>query len=231
MGRTNAGTPMDADGWADVLVDIAKLQLDQAGGANDMNADSKGVTQEVTEYGFPLTINNLSEFTNNPAAITQIKNNLRLTPGLCHVSRVANYTFVSSTDTIIFDKVVDDAASTYNTTTGVFVAPVAGLYTISVFARFDFPATAANVRYNPKCYWELYKNSTFQYIAEYETDMTFGSASTGHDLKITLPLTLPLRLAQGDRITTAGASCLELISSNWGQLHRQSFFTATWIPQ
>jgi hypothetical protein len=82
MGRTNAGTPMDADGWADVLVDIAKLQLDQAGGANDMNADSKGVTQEVTEYGFPLTINNLSEFTDNPAAIQQIRSNLQIPSGL-----------------------------------------------------------------------------------------------------------------------------------------------------
>jgi hypothetical protein len=228
---TNPGTPFDADGWADALTDIRKLGLRASGGSNDMNADSKGVSQEVSEYGFPLIVNNLSEYVNNPTAITQIKNNLRLTPGLCHVSRVANYTFVSSSDTLIFDKVVDDAASAYNTTTGVFVAPVAGLYTFSCLVKIDFGASAANVNYNPIAYWSLSKNGTFQYQAEYESEMTFGSASTGHDMIVTLPMTLPLRLAQGDRIIAGSASAVENVSGNWGQMSRQSFFTATWIPQ
>lgn len=46
---TNPGTPMDKDGWADVLSDIRRLYLMIEGGANDLNANTVEANQEPKE--------------------------------------------------------------------------------------------------------------------------------------------------------------------------------------
>lgn len=81
MPLSNPGSEFNEDGWADVIADIRKLYLMMAGKSNDMNADSKGVSQDVTEIGFPLIANNLSEF-NTPEAIRQARQNLQIPVGL-----------------------------------------------------------------------------------------------------------------------------------------------------
>ncbi len=79
---SNPGTLFNEDGFGDVIADIRKLYLMMGGTSNDMNAASKGVDQSVSEIGFPLLTNNLSEYANNPAAITQIRNTLGIPAGL-----------------------------------------------------------------------------------------------------------------------------------------------------
>jgi len=81
MPLTNPGTPFDEDGHADILADIRKLYLMMGGKSNDMNADSKGVSQDVTEIGFPLIVNNLAEF-NTPEAVQAARKNLQIPVGL-----------------------------------------------------------------------------------------------------------------------------------------------------
>lgn len=55
MGLTNPGTPMDEDGWADVLSDIRKLFLLAAGGGNDTNNSTTNADQVADEFK-PITI-------------------------------------------------------------------------------------------------------------------------------------------------------------------------------
>jgi flavoprotein len=51
MPLSNPGTPMDEDGWADVLSDIRKLYLQINGGGNDLNNTTQDVTQVSDEFG------------------------------------------------------------------------------------------------------------------------------------------------------------------------------------
>ena len=86
MKLTNRGTPMDEDGHGDMLTDIDSLFLMMGGKSNDMNAASKGVDQSVSEIGFPLIANNLSEYAGNPAAIQQIRTTLGVPAGITGLS-------------------------------------------------------------------------------------------------------------------------------------------------
>ena len=51
MPLSNPGTPMDEDGWADVLTDIRKLFLAINGGGNDLNQKTEEVSQVSDEFG------------------------------------------------------------------------------------------------------------------------------------------------------------------------------------
>lgn len=50
MPLTNPGTSFDEDGWADALTDIRKLFQIIEGGGNDLNAQTKEVTQVSDQY-------------------------------------------------------------------------------------------------------------------------------------------------------------------------------------
>ncbi len=50
MPLTNPGTAMDKDGWADVITDIRKLYQMFEGGGNDLNNQTKEVTQVSDQY-------------------------------------------------------------------------------------------------------------------------------------------------------------------------------------
>lgn len=50
MGLVNPGTPFDEDGWADVVSELRRLRLMVEGGGNDLNAQTKDVTQVSDEF-------------------------------------------------------------------------------------------------------------------------------------------------------------------------------------
>ena len=228
MRLTNRGTPLDDDGLGDILTDIETLFLMMAGKSNDMNAASKGVDQSVTEIGFPLTVNNLSEFANSPDALTQIRRNLGVTPGACLVSKTSSTTFGSLTDTLIFNTVVDDAASTYNTTTGRFTAPVSGVYTFGIVVNLRTQTMILGPRTLSSAL-DLYRNGT---VALASTDFS-GSfeipAPSGGTRDYTFAIAASARLAANDAITLVGYG-VSSSGANFGQFITGSF-SATWIPQ
>ena len=230
MGRTNAGTPMDMDGWADVLTDIAKLQLDVSGGSNDLNQASKGVDQDVTEYGFPLIQNNLSEYLSSPAAITQIKNNLRLTQEMCSITRSGPLNFATTTDTVIFNVTTDDDNNAYNTTTGAFVAPVTGIYTFSIILNLKTINGIIQGTRNLTAAFNLYKNGSTVLANVNQSASTTIPAPNGNNINVVLTIATAARLTAGDAVTLIGYG-LSWDGSNLGRLETTSVFSATWTSQ
>lgn len=47
---SSPGTPFDEDGWADVLSDLRRLFLMVEGGGNDLNNQTKNVSQISDEF-------------------------------------------------------------------------------------------------------------------------------------------------------------------------------------
>ncbi len=50
MPLTNPGTPMDEDGWADLISDIRKIWLKLEGGGNDLNNRTEETSQVSDEF-------------------------------------------------------------------------------------------------------------------------------------------------------------------------------------
>lgn len=82
--RTNSSTPMNENGWSDILNDLRTLFLAVGGGTNDMNFNSVSLNQDATNAGDTSLkrAQNLKDLTN----VTEAQANLGLASVVAAVS-------------------------------------------------------------------------------------------------------------------------------------------------
>ncbi len=146
--------------------------------------------------------------------------------GFCSVKRTTSTAFVSQSDAIIFNTLVDDSTSAYNLTTGVFTAPVSGLYAINTNLGVIAATQLTDLILSN---YTIFKNAV-QICSVVHNIHVPASAFTPAP-SVSLPFSQIMRLTAGDTLNaTGGIATQQAPPNDFGTYNGFcSFFTASWI--
>ncbi len=211
----------DDDAFAQVIVgDLERLQLNlYRGSVNTAYVLNDGATNNLNISGGSAPSISVTNTPGSGGSVSQ---------GFCSVQRTNSPQFLSQSDAIIFPTLVEDAASTYNLTTGVFTAPVAGIYAIATtLVVTSATGNTASVLSN----YTILKNAATLCVLREDTTVSAGTVPPQR--VITLPFSQIMRLAAGDTISATGGilNTGAAAPNDYGAYRGASFpfFTASWI--
>jgi len=143
-----------------------------------------------------------------------------------HVQMASNFSFSGSGDTIVFDTAISNSDSAYNTSTGVFTAPVTAVYNIGIGFTTSVTRVGAALS-DVTSYYNLLKNgiSLPRLASPY---MSYTANLIATDYTQSLPSALSVSLNAGDTVTLTGATCSS--GATTGILvYFRSHFSASWL--